>query len=123
MPWTQKQMLRDANGDLIPQYWDVVEQEFKPLTGSDGANDVRVTGSIDVLLNSEIESQQTNNLYIGSNLTTGASSVVGLDVSNYRGLFLFVRNNTERAVTIHNVYQGTAERVAVVSNRIKWKFV
>ena len=45
MPWTQKQMLRDANGDLIPQYWDVVEQEFKPLTGSDGANDVRVAGS------------------------------------------------------------------------------
>lgn len=45
MPWTQKQMLRDANGDLIPQYWDVVEQEFKPLTGRDGANDVRVTGS------------------------------------------------------------------------------
>lgn len=44
MPWTQKQMLRDANGDLIPQYWDVAEQEFKPLTGSDGANDVRVTG-------------------------------------------------------------------------------
>ena len=45
MPWTQKQMLRDANGDLIPQYWDVVEQEFKPLTGRDGANDVRLTGS------------------------------------------------------------------------------
>ena len=44
MPWTQKQMLRDANGDLIPQYWDVAEQEFKPLTGSDGANDVRVAG-------------------------------------------------------------------------------
>ena len=45
MPWTQKQMLRDANGDLIPQYWDVVEQTFKPLTGSNGANDVRLTGS------------------------------------------------------------------------------
>ena len=45
MPYRNKQMLRDANGDLIPQYWDVVEQAFKPLTGSDGANDVRVTGS------------------------------------------------------------------------------
>lgn len=51
MPWTQKQMLRDANGDLIPQYWDVVEQEFKPLTGSDGANDVRLTGSSVVNIN------------------------------------------------------------------------
>lgn len=45
MPYRNKQMLRDANGDLIPQYWDVAEQEFKPLTGSDGANDVRLTGS------------------------------------------------------------------------------
>src|SRR5690606_19650946 len=44
MPYRNKQMLRDANGDLIPQYWDVVEQEFKPLTGSGGANDVRLTG-------------------------------------------------------------------------------
>jgi len=55
MPWTQKQMLRDANGDLIPQYWDVVEQEFKPLTGSDGANDVRLTGSIVVLASGFID--------------------------------------------------------------------
>src|SRR5690625_4798356 len=46
MPYSNKQMLRDANGDLIPQYWDVVEQDFKPLTGQGGANDVRLTGSI-----------------------------------------------------------------------------
>lgn len=45
MPYSTKQMLRDANGDLIPQYWDVVEQEFKPLTGRNGANDVRLAGS------------------------------------------------------------------------------
>src|SRR5690625_4973114 len=45
MPYSNKQMLRDANGDLIPQYWDVVEQDFKPLTGQGGANDVRLTGS------------------------------------------------------------------------------
>lgn len=45
MPYRNKQMLRDANGDLIPQYWDVVEQDFKPLTGQGGANDVRLTGS------------------------------------------------------------------------------
>jgi len=45
MPYRNKQMLRDANGDLIPQYWDVAAGDFKPLTGSDGANDTRVTGS------------------------------------------------------------------------------
>src|SRR5699024_8152186 len=42
---SDKQMLRDANGDLIPQYWDVVAGDFKPLTGSDGAQDTRLTGS------------------------------------------------------------------------------
>src|SRR5690625_4056064 len=40
-----KQMLRDANGDLIPQYWDIQDEEFKPLTGQDGAQDTRLTGS------------------------------------------------------------------------------
>src|SRR5699024_11189312 len=43
---SDKQMLRDANGDLIPQYWDVVAGDFKPLTGSDGAQDTKLTGSI-----------------------------------------------------------------------------
>lgn len=40
----EKQMLRDANGDLIPQYWDVYLEEFQPLTGSNGANDMRLGG-------------------------------------------------------------------------------
>lgn len=46
MPYRNKQMLRDANGDLIPQYWDITAGEFKPLTGQDGAQDTRLTGSI-----------------------------------------------------------------------------
>lgn len=45
MPYRNKQMLRDANGDLIPQYWDVAAGDFKPLTGSDGAQNTQVTGS------------------------------------------------------------------------------
>src|SRR5690554_5424628 len=63
MPWTQKQMLRDANGDLIPQYWDVAEQDFKPLTGQGGANDVRLTGSI-VELNKEVYDSQSSSVII-----------------------------------------------------------
>ncbi len=43
---SDKQMLRDANGDLIPQYWDITVGNFKPLTGENGAQDTRVTGSI-----------------------------------------------------------------------------
>lgn len=49
MAYNTKKMLEDSNGDLIPQYWDVVDQEFKPLTGKDGAQDTRLTGSIDEL--------------------------------------------------------------------------
>lgn len=80
MPWTQKQMLRDANGDLIPQYWDVVEQEFKPLTGSDGANDVRLTGS-----NIEIIADVSN-----IEVPTGVIglAIQNLDISKYKYLFV-----------------------------------
>ena len=72
MPWTQKQMLRDANGDLIPQYWDVVEQEFKPLTGSDGANDVRLTG-----INTEYVFLEFVELTAGSTVYTEAQDYNG----------------------------------------------
>src|SRR5699024_4685014 len=61
---SDKQMLRDANGDLIPQYWDVVAGEFKPLTGSDGANDVRLTGSIveeEVIFDRQILTENSGN--------------------------------------------------------------
>lgn len=43
-----KQMLRDANGDLIPQYWDITVAEFKPLTGLGGAQKVEVDNQIDL---------------------------------------------------------------------------
>lgn len=75
MPWTQKQMLRDANGDLIPQYWDVVEQEFKPLTGSDGANDVRLTGR-KVLITAD-QYEQTLNVSAGAMTTVTITPPVG----------------------------------------------
>lgn len=45
MSYSDKQMLRDVNGDLIPQYWDIQDEEFKPLTGQNGAQDTRLTGS------------------------------------------------------------------------------
>lgn len=41
MPYNTKSMLRDVNGDLIPQYYDPVADEFKPM-----GKDVTLTGSI-----------------------------------------------------------------------------
>ena len=108
MPWTQKQMLRDANGDLIPQYWDVVEQEFKPLTGSDGANDVRLTGSIVELIEHRIvESRNTNNLWIGDTVYEAARLIYGIDVSQYRKINMLIINRTERPIVLRGIYYGT----------------
>ena len=74
MPWTKKQMLRDANGDLIPQYWDITAGEFKPLTGQDGAQDTRLTGSI------EVEEYRNINIDADSNYVVESS----LDVSEFK---------------------------------------
>jgi len=43
MSYNERKMLEDVNGDLIPQYYDPVDDEFKPLTND--PRDVRLTGS------------------------------------------------------------------------------
>src|SRR5690625_726459 len=43
MAYNERKMLEDVNGDLIPQYYDPVDDEFKPLTND--PRDVRLTGS------------------------------------------------------------------------------
>lgn len=83
MPWTQKKMLRDANGDLIPQYWDVVEQEFKPLTGSDGANDVRLTGSnTEYIFLRQVELTAGSTVYTESQIYNGSRLGVNVRFNN-----------------------------------------
>lgn len=67
MTYSNKQMLRDANGDLIPQYWDITAQNFKPLTGQDGAQDTRLIGSnveyrkIETILPRQVRTARFNN--------------------------------------------------------------
>lgn len=76
-----KQMLRDANGDLIPQYWDIQDEEFKPLTGQNGAQDTRLTGS------------KVEEVYSKENLkiTEGSSfRERGLDFTDYKEIFCAV---------------------------------
>ena len=113
MPYRNKQMLRDANGDLIPQYWDVAEQEFKPLTGSDGANDVRLTGSnVEVLLSGEVQNDwRFSTIYIGETYKTasGASELRGVDVRGYKEIAFNVINNSDKNIFLRHVYFGDNE--------------
>jgi|SRR5690625_643753 len=99
MPYSTKQMLRDANGDLIPQYWDITEQEFKPLTGQDGANDVRLTGSNVVLAKTEVSSGITG-FRVGRIGITGVTAFPqAVDIRNYRNLFIYIHNKTNVELT------------------------
>lgn len=88
---SDKQMLRDANGDLIPQYWDVVAGDFKPLTGSDGAQDTRLTGS------------NVEELYLIESLALTDTSTFNsgeIDVSRYKKVLLLGRNSHDVDIQI-----------------------
>jgi len=64
---SDKQMLRDANGDLIPQFWDITAGDFKPLTGSDGAQDTRLTGSnMEYYVKTENDKPSANEVELGA---------------------------------------------------------
>ncbi len=83
---SDKQMLRDANGDLIPQYWDVVAGNFKPLTGSDGAQDTRLTGSI-------VEHTLVDSLALRETGTRFINGPTSNDT--FRRVYLYVRNTLD----------------------------
>lgn len=105
MPYSNKQMLRDANGDLIPQYWDVVEQEFKPLTGRDGANDVRITGSI-------VEREVANNLLVTAGTRVFARTFTFNDISDFASYIVLAR-----AETAHN-YRISADFATIFPSHV-----
>lgn len=106
MPYSNKQMLRDANGDLIPQYWDVVEQDFKPLTGQGGANDVRLTGSNVLLLKSEEDNNLFNELsnrgfvYLGENVSVSTAGIQPFSLKNSGKRSVLIKNNTDVEIKI-----------------------
>src|SRR5690625_102723 len=108
MPYRDKQMLRDANGDLIPQYWDIQDGEFKPLTGQGGAQDTRLTGSnveyenaipvkeigraVEVIRNYSMTVVSAGNHSAGDVFTRG-NNVPALNVSNYKDIMISIINN------------------------------
>lgn len=45
MPYKNAEILRDKNGNPIPQYYNVATGQFEPLTGENGATHTQLTGS------------------------------------------------------------------------------
>lgn len=47
MSYKDAELLRDKNGNPIPQYYNIQTGKFEPVTGQDGSTHTQVTGSID----------------------------------------------------------------------------
>lgn len=45
MPYSNAELLRDKNGNPIPQYFNVATGKFEPITGDNGAQKTQLTGS------------------------------------------------------------------------------
>jgi|SRR5690625_77490 len=113
MPYSNKQMLRDANGDLIPQYWDVVEQEFKPLTGRDGANDVRLTGSIVEIASVDNFSFSSFRGFISNTISDSSSQIAPLNDFKEYAFVIENISEDERSIRVefNCLYRGTRYQV------------
>lgn len=48
MSYEDAEILRDKNGDPIPQYYNISTGKFEPVTGENGGTNTQVTGNIDV---------------------------------------------------------------------------
>lgn len=72
----------------------------------DGAAHTQFTGSnVEYVFNDKVQSQQTNNLYIGEIAVSG-NHAIGFDISAYREIAFYIGNNTERTVKISSVRFG-----------------
>jgi len=70
MSYTQQAILRDKNGDAIPQIWDVTQNKFVPYTN----NDIK-------LLQSELETIKTNQLSGDQKVQLPGSEELAQDVT------------------------------------------
>ena len=82
MAYNDVEILRDKNGNPIPQYYNVATGQFEPLTGENGATHTQLTGR-NVLLS----------FVTGVNVSAGASFVaIGpTPAENISGIYVLVR--------------------------------
>src|SRR5699024_8871463 len=81
-----------------------------------------LTGSIVKLLDDELEVPNAKNMFIGSSTSTSASMGRGLLIENFKGISLYIRNNTDDDFVINNLYQGTSETPGSLSGRRRYYF-
>lgn len=115
MAYRNKKMLEDINGDLIPQYWDVVDQEFKPLTND--PQDVRLTGSNaekEVIFERKIRSKSETPYHV-----TAPDDAIGLLlVSRVYGITGNLAENEGVRVELDNVVEAAIFNISSArSNR------
>lgn len=83
MAYNDVEILRDKNGNPIPQYYNVATGQFEPLTGENGATHTQLTGSnVEYITNG-------NNIFIPSG--TNVNVIGRVDVSKYAYIFVQVR--------------------------------
>ena len=58
MSYTQQAILRDKNGDAIPQIWDVTQNKFVPYTN----NDIKLLQNELALVKAELQAIKANQL-------------------------------------------------------------
>lgn len=84
MAYNDVEILRDKNGNPIPQYYNVATGQFEPLTGENGATHTQLTGSYveEVIQRNIHKSGQSRTLSIpdhikGVNIETRIHGVTG----------------------------------------------
>lgn len=109
MSYQDAEILRDKNGNPIPQYFNVATGKFEPITGQNGSQNTQLTGSkVEVL-----KIYDKNDYYVrdnsefyqrwGSNNRGSENNVIPIDVSRH----------TKRLILITNNYDVSLETVRV----------
>lgn len=111
MPWNNKSMLTDKDGNFIPQIWDPSINDFIPWDGK-----VQLSGAV-ALLNAL--SSAESSVWRGWGTTVGTYAgrhPNPLDVSDYPRRLIHVRNNTDGRVESVALYMyGVAGEEWLVS--------
>lgn len=75
MSYTQQAILRDKNGDAIPQIWDVTQNKFVPYTN----NDIKLLQNELALVKAELQAIKANQLSGNQKVQlSGTDVVIGL---------------------------------------------
>lgn len=91
---------------VLPQYWDgekwVISSKQNPLP----VKAELTRSNVEVFFDKIIPSEQTNNLFVGERTSSGIAGMTAIDISKYRKISIYIKNNTERPVLLRRLYFG-----------------